>query len=77
MDDNLVMNDIENMDTIPEEIVKEAEVAEGLLIPQKSKDVYEKEYEKFCMWRKEKHVSVTNETILLAYFSELVLFKGV
>ena len=44
MDDNLVMNYIENMDTIPEEIVKEAEVAEYLLIPQKSRDVYKK----FC-----------------------------
>ena len=56
------------MDTIPKETVKEAEVAEGLLILQKSKNVYKKEYENFCTRRKEKHASVMNKTILLAYF---------
>ena len=43
--DDCEINCIENMDCIPFEILKEAEIAESLLSPQKSKDAYEKEYE--------------------------------
>ncbi|KAJ4449582.1 hypothetical protein ANN_00985 [Periplaneta americana] len=57
----LVTDDIEDMDAIPEENVNKAEVAEALLIPQKSKDVCEKEYEKSCVWRREERVSTYNE----------------
>ena len=47
MADDCEMNYIENMDCIPVEILKEAEIAESLLIPQKSKDAYEKNMKSF------------------------------
>lgn len=55
------------------EIKKAAKAAEYLSLPQKSREVYEKEYEKFVLWRTLKHVDTTNETIMLAFISEQVI----
>ncbi|PSN58195.1 hypothetical protein C0J52_06009 [Blattella germanica] len=53
MTDDCEMNCIENMDCIPVEIVKEAEIAESLLIPQKSKDAYENNMKSFVPGEKQ------------------------
>lgn len=57
---------------IPEIIAKRAEQAVGELLPQKSRVLYEKEYEKFEKWMNENLVKIVNETVLMGYFQELV-----
>lgn len=59
-----------NAEQIPPEILVEADEAVLGLIPSKSKDRYEKEFSSWEVWMKEKKVTVINETVLLAYFSE-------
>lgn len=61
-----------NAEQIPPEILVEADEAVLGLIPSKSKDRYEKEFSSWEVWMKEKKVTVINETVLLAYFSEKV-----
>lgn len=46
------------------------------LLPQKSKDRYEKTYKQFCDWRKKNKVEASDETIMLAYFFEKVKNKN-
>ena len=57
---------------IPELIAKRAEQAVADLLPQKSRVLYEKEYEKFEKWMNENLVKIVNETVLMGYFQELV-----
>lgn len=61
-----------NAEQIPSEILVEADEAVLGLIPNKSKDRYETEFSSWEVWMKEKKVTVINETVLLAYFSEKV-----
>ncbi|PSN52269.1 hypothetical protein C0J52_08336 [Blattella germanica] len=61
---------IKKSNEIPMEIKEAAKAAEYLSLPPKSREVYEKEYEKFVLWRTLKHVDTTNETIMLAFISE-------
>jgi hypothetical protein len=50
-----------------EEILQEFEAAQGNLIPHKSKDLYVKEYDKFCEWRRAKNVgNICDENFLHA-----------
>lgn len=56
---------------IPDEIIIKAEKATEKLLPQKSKVLYNKEYEKFQYWMTENNVDQINETVLLGYFGDL------
>lgn len=56
---------------ISKEILDKFETAQGKLIPAKSKQLYEKEYDKFCEWKSANNVTGCNEKILMAYLSEL------
>lgn len=60
------------INNIPEDILFEAEAVKHDLIPEKSKDIYEKEYNKFCSWKKAKNITTVNEDVFLVYISELV-----
>ncbi|KAB0804760.1 hypothetical protein PPYR_01730 [Photinus pyralis] len=57
---------------LPDEIIQEAEEASGKLIPEKSRNRYEKELTAFNEWRaKRVGEMVLNETVVLAYVSGL------
>ncbi|XP_071562162.1 uncharacterized protein [Temnothorax nylanderi] len=55
----------------PAEIKQTAKNATENLIPQKSKQKYNKAYKQFMDWRAEKKIKSFSENILLAYLSEL------
>lgn len=59
-----------------EVILKAAKEASSSLLPQKSRDRYEKTYSQFCDWRKKKEVEGVDENIMLAYFFEKVNDKS-
>jgi hypothetical protein len=62
------------MNTLPEwEQDKTQKATEGLL-PFKSQDKYEKEYETFRIWQSKYEIATVSATVLLAYFQELVSF---
>ena len=61
------------MDEVPQDIFAEAEQVKSNLLPNKSKDQYEKEYQLFNTWKKSKNVSIVNEDVLLVYFSQKVI----
>lgn len=74
------LNDFANLEDfglIPSEIIRVAAADEAVanLVPKKSKDRYEAEFDSWEAWMKEKNVTVINETVLLAYFSEKVCYK--
>ncbi|KAJ8910322.1 hypothetical protein NQ315_012328 [Exocentrus adspersus] len=52
------------------DILKAAQEASSSLLPAKSKEKYQKVYEKFCQWRITKNVQKTDENVILAYFFE-------
>lgn len=55
----------------PPEIRKLADAVSLDLLPSKSRKLYEKEYETFTTWCKQKNVSnIASESVLLAYLSE-------
>ncbi|KAJ8912753.1 hypothetical protein NQ315_016709 [Exocentrus adspersus] len=54
----------------PSDILKAAQEASSSLLPAKSKEKYQKVYEKFCQWRISKNVQKTDENVVLAYFFE-------
>lgn len=56
---------------IPDEIIKKAKEATENLLPQKSKEVYDMEYQKLLNWMQENYVKDVNETVLLGYFGDL------
>lgn len=66
---------LEDFGLIPPEIIAAADEAVANLVPKKSKDRYEAEFDSWEAWMKEKNVTVINETVLLAYFSEKVCNK--
>lgn len=47
------------------------EIATPELLPQKSKEVYQKSYLRFMKWRKEQNINSFSEDVFLAYFSYL------
>lgn len=59
---------------ISPEIEQAAEEALAGLLPSKSRERYETEYDALESWMREKKVNVVNETVLLAYFSEKVCY---
>lgn len=65
-------NCTEAVEVIPEEIEEAAKEALAGLLPLKSKNRYEVEYDALELWLREKRVNVVNENVLLVYFSEKV-----
>lgn len=64
------MSDSELECTPPELRVAAEKATEGM-IPEKSRERYEKTYEAYSKWCEIKGVQHTSETVLLAYFGEL------
>ena len=62
------------MEELPKHIKNSAKKATESLLPLKSKETYEKEYIAFKEWRLSNKLAVINETVLLAYFQQLVSF---
>lgn len=60
---------------MPENILKLAEAARSNTIPEKSKGLYFKEYEKFITWKQNNNIPEINETSLLAYFKFVSTIK--
>lgn len=56
---------------LPEAILKAADEVNSDLLPSKSRKRYEKQYNQFLSWCKEKGVNSFREEVFLAYFSEL------
>lgn len=59
---------------VPRELLEKAEKARSTLLPTKSEPAYKKEYDRFQQWLKENCVNYVDETILLAYFQDMVRF---
>lgn len=57
-------------ENLPSDVENAALEAESLLLPQKSRMMYEKEYQSFKKWKSIKNINGVSEKILLAYFSE-------
>jgi hypothetical protein len=57
---------------VPKDILQEANAATLNLLPQKSKDRYIKEFEKFRSWMKNINVNVVTEEVVAAYFIGLI-----
>ncbi|KAJ8915477.1 hypothetical protein NQ315_003240 [Exocentrus adspersus] len=57
-------------DSVPDDVLLEANSALSKIIPEKSKLLYEKEYINFCEWRNKKQVRGVNDKIIMAYISE-------
>ena len=55
---------------VPNDVAEAAEAATNILLPEKWRNLYEKEYSKFYNWRFQKKVRGVNEDIILAYLSE-------
>lgn len=66
------MIDLEAFGLIPEEVQNAADEALEGLLPQKSKGRYEVEYKNLEIWMAKMKVNVVSETVLLAYFNEMV-----
>lgn len=56
---------------IPEDVLNEAEEVASSLLPEKSKEKYQKQLIHFESWKKSRNVRGVNEDILLAYFRSL------
>lgn len=56
---------------LPEAILKAADEANSELLPAKSRLRYEKQYDHFVTWCKEKGAKTYKEEVFLAYFSDL------
>ena len=62
--------DSEDDDNIPQNILETARLVSLNLLPSKSRERYEKEYEVFKQWLKENHVKRITEDAVLVYFSK-------
>ncbi|XP_023311993.1 uncharacterized protein LOC111691272 isoform X2 [Anoplophora glabripennis] len=68
------MSDISDIElpSTPPHISEKAENAVQNILPQKSKKVYEKLYQRFMDWRNTNNISTFSENVLIAYFQELM-----
>lgn len=57
-----------------ENVCANAAKATENLLPAKSRWLYEKEYNLFTEWRTKNAINSIDETVLLAYFQELVCY---
>lgn len=53
----------------PPNIKEQANIASLTLLPQKSKDRYEKQYTQYKQWAEDNKINNYSENVLLAYFS--------
>lgn len=60
---------------LPESIRINAAKATENLLPAKSRLLYDKEYDLFNEWKRRNKITCVNETVILAYFQELVCFS--
>lgn len=58
-------------DELPEDVLKAANMASLQLLPLKSREKYEKQYELFTQWCEQKGIKTLKEEVLLAYFVTL------
>ena len=65
-------DDLDGYFELPNEISDKCNEAKGQLIPSKSKERYEKEYQEFCSWKAVNGVKEVSEDVLLAYMLDLV-----
>lgn len=64
--------DEEDIALTPPEVASVANVASLSLLPEKSRNLYEKTYSEFISWCNEKRITRYSESVLLAYFSNIV-----
>lgn len=64
----------EEFDDISEDILARAKKATEDLLPTKSRAIYDKEFKIFVDWKLRNAVKVVNETVMMAYFQELVCY---
>nr|XP_023018391.1 uncharacterized protein LOC111507326 [Leptinotarsa decemlineata] len=64
-------SDFEDINNTPPDILEQVNVTVQSLLPQKSKDKYEKQYLHFKRWAEEKHIRIYSENVMLGYFSIL------
>lgn len=65
---------MEQVEIVPENVLLRAAKAVEGIIPIKSRSIYDKEYSRFEQWMEENSLKIINETVMLAYFQELVCF---
>lgn len=68
------MRAMEEENDISEDILARAKKATEDLLPTKSRAIYDKEYKIFVNWKLRNAVTVVNETVMIAYFQELVCY---
>lgn len=56
---------------VPEDILTEAEEAAMQILPEKSRDAYDKEFKMFESWMNSRKIKGIDENVLLAYFLHL------
>lgn len=64
-------SDEEDLEFTPPELLKAAENASNLLLPEKSRKIYYGAFDKFHVWLKSKRTTSMSENVLVAYFSDL------
>lgn len=69
MSENEVFSD--GSDEIPAEILEDAEKLRQGLLPPKSKEKYEAEFNTFMAWMETNKVKKVNESVMLSYFGQL------
>ena len=57
-------------ENLPSDVEDAALQAESVLLPQKSRMMYEKEYQSFKKWKSIKNINGVSEKVLMAHFSE-------
>lgn len=60
----------ESEDEIPQDILEEANTVSLNLLPTKSREKYEKEYQVFKRWMESRQIRKISEEVVLVYFSK-------
>ena len=62
----------EKMSEVPEAITLKSRETTQNLLPNKSRKLYDTEYEVFKEWQRQNNVKIVNEDVILAYLSDRV-----
>lgn len=57
----------------PPDIIEIARATKNSLLPDKSKDRYEKTYDEFMVWRKKKNTNSFSQRVMIAYRRTAIL----
>lgn len=71
MFDHSIDSDSDCIEDVPPEMLEKANIVSIDSLPQKSKQNYTKEYNKFKEWRKTQKTSSFDESVFIVYFHEL------